>query len=304
MEHAVPAEWRCPVCRKHSGRLHWRVSGGSGECGVAAAAFRPSSDTYGRTAASVVRCTGCGHGSLARLPDARDVDTAYAEAADPVSLREEPGQIETARRSLQRLEQIVSPGTLADVGCWTGSFMVAARERGWEAWGVDPSRWAVERAREKGLRVWQGGLHDGSLAERSYRLVVMCDVLEHLADPGEAIRTLAGLLEPGGALYLTVPDAGSVPARLLGRRWWSVLPMHLQYFTRRSVRGVLEASGFTVRSVRTHAKVFSARYYAERLGGYNRHLERLAGNVLERTGQDRRLVGPNFLDRMEVVATR
>lgn len=284
--------------------MQWPVTGGAGECGVAATAFRPSSDTYGRATASVVRCTGCGHGSLARLPDAADVDTAYAEAADPVSLREESGQVETARRGLQRVERFVRPGALADVGCWTGSFLVAAEERGWEGWGVDPSKWAVERARQKGLRVRQGGLDDQTLGDRRYRLVAMCDVLEHLPDPVETMQTLGRLVEPGGALYLTVPDAGSVLARLLGRHWWSVLPMHLQYFTRQSVRGLLESSGFTVRSVRTHTKVFTARYYAERLGGYNRVLERVAESLLEKAHQDQRLVSPNFLDRMEVVATR
>lgn len=304
MSHEAPAEWRCPVCANRSGRLRWSVAGGAAECGVAAAAFRPSSDTYGRTAASVVRCPGCGHGSLARLPDANDVDAAYTDAADPVSLREEPGQVETARRGLERIERVVPPGTLADVGCWTGSFLVAAEERGWEAWGVDPSRWAVDRARQKGLRVWQGGLDDECLANRHYRVVAMCDVLEHLPDPTGAMGTLSRLVEPGGALYLTVPDAGSALARLLGRRWWSVLPMHLQYFTRRSVRSLLEASGFTVRSIRTHTKVFTARYYAERLGGYSRFLERASESILEMTHQDQRLVAPNFLDRMEVVATR
>lgn len=232
------------------------------------------------------------------------MDTAYAEAADPVSLREEEGQVETARRGLQRAERVVRPGALVDVGCWTGSFLVAARERGWETWGVDPSRWAVERARQKGLRVWQGGLHDQSLGDRRYRLVAMCDVLEHLADPVGAMRTLGEVVEPAGALYLTVPDAGSPVARMLGCHWWSVLPMHLQYFTRGSLSALVQSSGFTVRSIRSHAKVFSGRYYAERLGGYNPIFGHAAEKVLEVLRQDQRLVRPNFFDRMEVIATR
>ena len=284
--------------------MRWPVAEGAAEGGVAAAAFRPSSDSYGRTTGSVVRCAACGHGSLARLPDATNVDTAYAEAADPVALREEAGQVETARRGLLRVERLVRPGTMADVGCWTGSFMVAAQDRGWDTWGVDPSRWAVERARGKGLRVGQGGLGDEELARRRYRLVAMCDVLEHLPDPVEAVHTLRKLVEPDGVLYLTVPDAGSALARMLGRHWWSVLPMHLQYFTRQSLRRLLEASGFTIRSARTHPKVFSTRYYAERLGGYNRLLERATESVLRLTGQEQRLVSPNFFDRMEIVATR
>jgi SAM-dependent methyltransferase len=304
MEASVPDSWRCPVCGRRSGRVQWQVTGGEGECGVAAAAFRPSSDTYGQTAAPVVRCLECGHGSLAWLPEERAVDEAYAEAADPVSLREEAGQVETARRGLRRVERVVRPATLADVGCWTGSFLVAARERGWETWGVDPSRWAVERGRKKGLRVWEGDLYDQDLANRSYRTVAMCDVLEHLADPAAAIQTLSKLVEPGGVLYLTLPDAGSLIPRLLGRRWWSVLPMHLQYFTRGSIRRLIQDAGFSIWSIRTHSKAFSARYYAERLGGYSPSLQRAAVRALQMSHQDHRLVSPNFGDRMEVIATR
>jgi hypothetical protein len=80
--------------------------------------------------------------------------------------------------------------------------------------------------------------------------------------------------------------------------------MHLQYFTRGSMRRLLEGSGFTVASIRTHAKAFSARYYAERLGGYSPAVERAATRVLQTVHQDRRLVAPDFRDRMEVIATR
>lgn len=49
---------------------------------------------------------------------------------------------------------------------------------------------------------------DGSLFEATGTVdVVVCtEVLEHLVDPEAAIRHLAGLLAPGGALVLTVPD--------------------------------------------------------------------------------------------------
>lgn len=300
----VPLSWHCPVCGRRNGRVQWPVPSGALECGVSAAAFRPSADTYGHPTASVIRCLECGHGSVARLPDEGAMETAYTQAADSVSLREEAGQIETAHRSLRRIERIVRPGTLADVGCWTGSLLAAAVERGWEAWGVDPSRWAVERAKQKGLRVWQGGLQDEALTSRCYRAVTLCDVIEHLAEPAEAIRALSNLVEPGGVLYLTLPDAGSLLARVLGRHWWSVLPMHLQYFTRHSIQQLLQGSGFTIRSLRTHAKVFSALYYAERLGGYNPSVQRYAQRVLGLSRQERRLVSPNFYDRMEVIATR
>lgn len=39
-----------------------------------------------------------------------------------------------------------------------------------------------------------------------FDVVICTEVLEHLQDPGSALRTIAGLAMPGGTLVLTVPD--------------------------------------------------------------------------------------------------
>ena len=300
----MTAGWMCPVCGGSSSEVRYPVPEEGTEGGVDAKAFRPSSEQFGRTAGSVVVCTTCGHGSLDRLPPPEAMDEAYADAADPVSLREEEGQVETARRALAQVERLVAPGRMVDIGSWTGSFLVAAAERGWDPVGVEPSKWASDRARQRGLDVRTTGIFEHGLPAGGFRLVAMCDVLEHLDRPAEAVDAVARLLEAGGVLYLTVPDAGSRLARAMGKRWWSVLPMHVQYFTRGSLRRLLTDHGFDVRSVTTHAKVFSARYYAERLGGYSPTVERAAVGVVTRIRQADRLIAPDFRDRMAVIAVK
>jgi protoporphyrinogen oxidase/SAM-dependent methyltransferase len=296
--------WRCPVCDGRMGTEAYGILSDETEGGVDAAAFRPSSNEYGRTSGAVLRCSRCGHGSVASAPPAASMSDAYADAVDEVSLREEAGQVETADRALAVVERHVSPGAVLDIGCWTGSFLVAAQQRGWEPVGLEPSRWAADRARARGITVHNAEIDDVDLPEGSFRLVACCDVLEHLVDPGAALDRIAGLLEPGGALYLTVPDAGSRLARAMGKRWWAIVPMHVQYFTRASMSRLLERHGFDVRVVDTHPKVFSARYYAERVAGFVPGLGKLAVPAIERAGQGDRLVGPDFGDRMQVVAIR
>jgi SAM-dependent methyltransferase len=303
-EQRVATSWACPVCGGTQATDRFAVPTDATEGGVNPAGFRPSSDQFGLTVARVVTCTTCGHGALAEPPPKAAVQTAYEEAADPVSLREEAGQVETALRALADIEHFVAPGRLCDLGCWTGSFVAAAHERGWEAIGVEPSKWASDRARARGLDVRTATMEDSGLADGSLRLVVLCDVVEHLEQPASALQLARRLLEPGGALYITIPDAGSRLAKVMGRRWWSVIPMHLQYFTRSSARRLLEEEGFEVRSVTSHAKVFTARYYAERLGGYHPMLARLSTAVVDRSGRGDRLVAPDFRDRMAVIATK
>ncbi|GAC1530910.1 MAG: hypothetical protein NVS3B12_06100 [Acidimicrobiales bacterium] len=300
---AAGGDSRCPVCGGQDRRLRWVVPAQATEAGVSPEAFRPSSDRFGQPTGSVVTCNACGHGTLDRLPDRGAVEAVYVDAADEVSLREEKGQLRTAERALARIEAFVEPGPILDVGCWTGSLLAAACARGWEPVGLEPSRWAAGQARRRGLDIRSTTLAVASdLGRRAFRAVTACDVLEHLGDPGTALERIHGLLEDSGVLYVTVPDAGSVVARVMGRRWWSVLPMHLQYFTSASLQRLIEIHGFRVVSVRSHAKVFTTRYYAERLGGYRPRAAALAVRALEAAGVAERLVGPDLRDRLEVVA--
>ncbi|MGN6475399.1 MAG: class I SAM-dependent methyltransferase [Mycobacteriales bacterium] len=298
------SDWRCPVCGGARGRLLWQVGGDATENGVDPQLFRPSADRYGETVGTVLRCLECGHGSLAAAPDESVLAAAYGDAADLVSIDEEAGQLETARRSLERIEQFVRPGGLVDVGCWTGSFVAAAASRGWAASGIEPSSWAVDRARERGLDVRVGDLSDPGIAPGTMRCVVMCDVIEHLLDVSQALATAADLLEEGGALYLTTPDAGGRLPRLMGSRWWSVLPMHTQYFNRESIQRLLTRHHLRVVSLDSHPKVFTASYYAQRLAGYSPRLARTAAATTRGLGLADRLVAPDFHDRMQLVAIK
>jgi predicted TPR repeat methyltransferase len=272
---------------------------------VDARQFVPAAAAYGTTIGAVVRCVSCGHGSLRETPTPEAVAAAYAGAVDEDSIREEAGQVATARRDLVLVRDALdeAPGRLVDIGCWTGSLVVAATELGWQARGVEPSAWAAHRAAERGVDVTQASLGAGDgLEEPVHQVVSACDVLEHLLDPAAAVTRMAGGLQPGGALLLTVPDAGSRTARALGRRWWSVLPMHVQYFTRRSMAVLLEGAGLEVRTMATHPKLFSRRYYAERLESFLPGAGPAVRRAVHRSARGGSLIGPDLRDRLLVVA--
>ena len=236
------------------------------------------------------------------MPSAAELDSGYSEAASEDYEQEAAGQRATARRELERIERHVARGRLADLGTWLGYLPEEAQRRGWDAVGVEPSAWATQRARERGVNVLLGPLLDAGLPEGAYSAVTMGDVIEHLPRPGEALDRIARLLRPGGVVYMSLPDAGSRLARLMGARWWSVIPTHVQYFTRDSMAMLLRRHGFDPLVVRTAPKAFTVRYYLDRIGGYSRPL----GNGLVRTaaaaGVAGRICAPDFRDRMAVVA--
>jgi SAM-dependent methyltransferase len=288
----------CHACGRGPLEPYLRVAGEAGPDGLI-----PTTDRYGTALADVVRCSYCGHGQLEPMPAAATLDAAYAEAASEDYLREEAGQRATARHGLERIERHAGPARLLDLGPWVGFLMAEARERGWDPVGVEPSAWASEVARTRfGLDVRTEDLLAASFEPGSFRAVAMADVIEHLPDPGAALARIAGWLEPGGLLWLALPDAGSPVARALGARWWSVLPTHVQYFTRGSLEILLSRHGFHVLEAGTAPKTFTVRYYLERLGGYSRPAADTLVRAAEVGRVADRLVAPDFRDRTWVLA--
>jgi SAM-dependent methyltransferase len=264
----------------------------------------PTTDQYGHALADIVRCGRCGHMQLERMPSDDELAWAYAIAASEVYVEEEAGQRETARIALEQVERHTGgPGALLDLGCWVGFLLAEARDRGWRTLGVEPSSFASARARERlGLDVVQGDLMAAPVPEGEWDAVVLGDVLEHVTQPSQALDRVAALLKPGGVVYIALPDAGSLVARRLGARWWSVLPTHVHYFTRGSLTTLLGGRGFEPLTVTTAPKAFSVSYYLDRIGGYSRPLAGALARAAQAAGVADRLWTPDFRDRMAVVA--
>jgi len=108
----------------------------------------------------------------------------------------------------------VQCGDLLDIGCSGGLFLDVARERGWRTFGIELNEQEVVIAQAKGHQVWNCEL--GALPiERRFALISLWDVFEHIKDGAGYLRRLAGHLAPGGAVFLQIPSADSLAARIM-----------------------------------------------------------------------------------------
>jgi SAM-dependent methyltransferase len=296
----MTTERQCAACGGTDLRPHLRVAGDMGAQGLI-----PTTDRFGTALSDIVRCADCGHMQLARMPGDAELESAYAGAASDDYVDEEAGQRETARRMLARIEaHAPRRGAILDLGCWVGFLLAEARERGWsEQVGIEPSQFASDYARERlGLDVRTDDLFTAPLPEQHFDAVVLGDVIEHLPRPGEALDRIAKLLRPGGVAWFALPDAGSRVAKTLGARWWSVIPTHVQYFTRGSIGTLLGRHGFDVLEVATAPKAFSVEYYLSRIEGYSKPAGRALVRGARAAGVAERMWAPDFRDRMFVIA--
>jgi SAM-dependent methyltransferase len=293
----MPTPGSCAVCGATTLRPHLRVAGDAGPDGLI-----PTTKRFGVALSDIVRCSRCGHMQLARMPDEEELSEAYGTAGSDDYVGEEAGQRASAAAVLARVEAHTTPGRILDVGCWLGFLLAEARDRGWQPVGLEPSDFASAWARDRlGLDVRTAGIEAIPPDER-FEAVVMADVIEHLLDPADALTRVRAALAPGGVLALVLPDAGSALARAMGRRWWSVIPTHVQYFSRASLTRLLESNGFVTLELATAPKAFTVRYYLERIEGYSSRLSHGLVAAAERARLADRIWAPDFRDRMLVLA--
>jgi SAM-dependent methyltransferase len=289
---------QCAACGAAGLEPHFAVRGAVGSEGLI-----PTAREFGTALGDILRCPACGHMQLDVFPSDEALAAEYARASSDDYVEEEAGQRETARRMLASLERHVPPGRLLDLGPWVGFYMAEAEGRGWTATGIEPSSFASAYARDRlGLDVRTEDLYEAELPESSFDAVLMGDVLEHLTRTDEALDRVRRWLVPDGVLILLLPDAGSRLARLLGRRWWAVVPTHVHYFTPNSIVRMLDRHGFEVVDMSTNPKAFSVRYYLEAGGGYAPRLSRALVRAAEAVGVADRMWAPDFRDRMTVIA--
>lgn len=135
-----------------------------------------------------------------------------------------------------------------DVGCGDGGYMLCMQEFGIDAYGVEPSLPFMQGAVEKGLKVTNAmvGLSFPEFTDVKYDGFVTRQVLEHIDNLHDFLQGIRRLLKTDGVGLIEVP---SLSKAIEDNRFYDFFADHLNYFSPRTLRLVLEMNGFIVDSV-------------------------------------------------------
>ena len=189
---------------------------------------------------TLVRCGRCAT-LYTTEPAGADYNDYYEE--------EDPGAPAFVAKRCDEIVGAFAPfrqdGRLLDVGFGAADILQAARRAKWNVCGVEVSSSAIDHARQCGFDVFHGLLHDRRYESASFDVVVVSELLEHVAEVQPLLEEIARVLRPGGLLWATTPHAHGLSERILGAKWSVVSPpVHVQLFSIRGLRQLLEATGF------------------------------------------------------------
>lgn len=211
---------------------------------------------------TVVKCANCGLIFCNPLPIPNKIEDHYGVPAEEYWKKSQlevakhffTYQIEIARELLN----MPTGGKALDVGAGQGKTMVALNRAGFDAYGIEPGQafydYMIEHAKLDPSRLQVKSCEDAEFDENSFDFISFGVVLEHIYDPGEALKKALRWLKPGGIIFVEVPSAdwlinkiANLYYRLTGTDYVGNLspmhnPYHLYEFTRKSFEAFCQAN--------------------------------------------------------------
>ncbi|MCF6297223.1 MAG: class I SAM-dependent methyltransferase [Flavobacteriaceae bacterium] len=136
-----------------------------------------------------------------------------------------------------------------DIGCGTGDFLIACKNKNWQVIGVEPNKNASVIATSKlsilNSKVLTKKKQESTILNsiknieknKQFDIITMWHVLEHVPNLTEYISNLRKLLKPNGTLIVAVPNFKSHDAQYYKEHWAAYdVPRHLSHFSQKSIQ--------------------------------------------------------------------
>jgi SAM-dependent methyltransferase len=220
----------CPVCSNHDRRT----------------IYKKARDPITGDCFQVVECSECGMVRTTPVPDC--LDRYY-----PPRYRGYGPIVARVLSTLYKLRvsrwarRKPGGGSVLEIGCGSGLMLAAFRQCGWRVLGLERNEAVAEIGRRSlGVEIVSSPV-EALPHDAQFDLIIMFQVLEHIADPIGLLRACVKRLAPGGFLITNVPNFSSWQSKFAGAKWFHLdVPRHLNHFTPQTLDATLNRAGLSL----------------------------------------------------------
>lgn len=260
----MSVQMKCWVCKSDKNKFLW---GNASQDNLVSSDIAITNDKYGKTL-PLYECENCSFIFAHPLPE--NILSLYE------NLQDEP-YIESLTPRFKEMNHLMKSAldfypeakTILDVGAGVGLMVRAAKQRGLNATGVEPSRWLVDNAKKLfNIELIEGIVPNEKLDGKKFDIVFAVDVIEHLPEPVKFLETLKEYLNDKGVIMIATPDCKSFIAKKLGQKWWHFRLAHIGYFSSKSITLAAEKANLKIVKFGRQNWYLPLGYLSERLSNY------------------------------------
>lgn len=193
----------------------------------------------------LLKCHNCGFVFMEQIPTSKELEEYYRNYTYDYEGFLSPITIKSYNHLLDEFEVFRQTNQILDVGCGKGWFLMEAKKRNWKVFGTEHSKTAMKQCAEKGINMELGELNPENYECSNFDIITSFEVIEHINNPIQVVKSISKLLRNGGLFYCTTPNFNSLMRYYL-RTEYDVIsyPEHLSYYTKTTLTKLLENNSF------------------------------------------------------------
>jgi SAM-dependent methyltransferase len=147
------------------------------------------------------------------------------------------------KKQVSLVQRYFSKGaSILEIGCGQGLLLQEIKNKGYNTFGIEPSKQAFGIAKNKGLNVLNGYFPQVNFSE-DFDLIIMSQVLEHIKDPLAFLKSLSLAYKGKHLLLIQSNYKGIVPLKNKAN-WYAWVPdQHYSHFSPKGLKKITELSG-------------------------------------------------------------
>lgn len=202
----------------------------------------------------MVKCLNCHHVYLNPRPTVNTFKIIYPNnyfSYEEVSTLSERLKKRNKNSYISYYKKLIgTEGKILEVGSGCGELLEILKqdeESNWKLYGVDIDKNANEKARKKGIKIYEGIFENISLPKNYFDLVIMNQLIEHVLNPLDVLIKTEEILKKGGYLVIETPNISSLDSKIFKEKYWGGyhFPRHMNLFTIHSFKELIVKSGLT-----------------------------------------------------------